>query len=231
MTTETAPERQPSDGPSQPPPSTAASRFLILARDQDDVTAVELATGALVRLRVPWQSPEDPPEAPPYAVVDAVVAGDPENDDLAHPEALTLAGEPQPAGALHGRQVRKLLRHLLAPPTEHLLGFPGSSWPYWQFEGNRPSAALVEPTQGPVLFRRRSDDSAWARFGWPRSDMWVAVEDQAAVSALWGGHRDRLAGRDLDRALGFKPAYLLVTLSPPRQGYCYKRVSAFLPRP
>jgi hypothetical protein len=95
----------------------------------------------------------------------------------------------------------------------------------------RPSVAVVVPSRGPLLFRRREDDTVWARFGWPRSDNWLPVEDRRAIEALDRSRRDRLAGKDLATALGFRPQILVVALSRPRDGHCYKTVAAFLPRP
>jgi hypothetical protein len=40
----------------------------------------------------------------------------------------------------------------------------------------------------------------------------------------------RCGGRDLDRLLGHPPDRLLVALTPPVQGYCYKAVMAVLPK-
>jgi hypothetical protein len=119
----------------------------------------------------------------------------------------------------------------VAPAEPHLLGFPGASAPYWEFRGMRPSVALVVPSQGPVLFRRRVDSSVWARFGGGRSDNWLPVEDRRALAALWASRRDRLAGRALAHALGFRPHVVVVALSRPRDGHCYKIVTAILPRP
>jgi hypothetical protein len=82
-----------------------------------------------------------------------------------------------------------------------------------------------------VVFRRREDDTVWARFGWPRSDNWLPMEDRRAIAALERAHRDRLSGKDLDSALGFRPHFLVVVLSRPRDGHCYKTVAALLPRP
>lgn len=95
----------------------------------------------------------------------------------------------------------------------------------------RPSVAVVVPSRGPVIFRRREDDTVWARFGWPRSDNWLPVEDRRAIAALHTTRRDRLSGKDLDNALGFRPHFLVVVLSRPRDGHCYKTVTALLPRP
>lgn len=204
-------------------------RLLVLASTREDTTAVDLASGALVRLRVPW--PEDhQPDLASFDVVEATLALDPERDDLAQPEALTAANLPRHIGTLRGRRVRRLLAQLAAPPDGPLLGFPGPSAPYWDFRGARPSAALVVPTRGPQLIRRREDGSTWVRFGWDRDDVWLPVVDQGAARALDAARRDRLSGKSLATALGFRPHYLLASLSRPREGHCYKVVTAVLPR-
>jgi hypothetical protein len=202
---------------------------LVLSCHPEDTTGVDLASGTLVRARVAW--PEDHgPDLAPFDVVEAVLAEDPERDDLAQPESVTVEGLPRHLGTLHGRRVRKLLHRLAAPVEEHVLGFPGASAPYWEFRGFRPSLALLEPAKGPVLFRRDGDRSVWVRFGWGRSDNWLPVEDPRAERALDVARRDRLAGKDLAAALGFKPHYLVASVSRPRAGHCYKTVRAILPR-
>ena len=206
-----------------------ALTVLVLACHAEDTTGVDLASGTLVRVRVAW--PEDHgPDLAPFDVVEAQLADEPERDDLAQPEAVTAIGLPRHLGTLHGRRVRKLLHELTAPVEEHVLGFPGASAPYWEFRGFRPSLALVVPTKGPVLFRRIKDRSTWVRFGWGRSDNWLPVEDPRAERALDVARRDRLSGKDLAAALGFKPHYLVASISTPRDGHCYKTVRALLPR-
>jgi hypothetical protein len=170
-------------------------------------------------------------ELKPFDLIEAELASDPERDDMAHPEAVTVAGIPEVVGAAPKRVARRQLRALVAPSERHLLGFAGSAAPYWEFRGMRPSLALVAPALGPLLFRRQTDDTTWARFGWSRSDNWLPVEDPRAVACLWATARDRLTGKELAGALGFRPRYLLVALSPPRDGHCYKTVVALLPRP
>jgi hypothetical protein len=204
---------------------------MVLACTPEDAPAVDLNSGALVRLRIDWEGGREV-ELAPFDVVDAVWASDPERDDLAQPEAITVSGVPTAVGSLEGRQARHVLRRLIVPAEQHLLGFPGSSAPYWEFHGMRPSLALVVPSRGPLLFRRAGEDnSVWARFGWPRSDNWLPVEDRWAVTAVRGSRRDRLSGKELASALGFRPHFLVVALSRPRDGYCYKTVAALLPRP
>ncbi len=203
--------------------------LLVLSCHLEDTTGIDLASGALVRVRVTW--PDDHgPDLDPFDVVEVQLAEEPERDDLAQPEAVTADGLPRHLGTLHGRKVRRLLHQLVAPAEEHVLGFPGASAPYWEFRGFRPSLALIVPSKGPVLFRRVADRSVWARFGWGRTDNWLPLEDPRTERALDIARRDRLAGKDLAAALGFKPHYLVAAVSTPREGHCYKTVRALLPR-
>jgi hypothetical protein len=205
-------------------------RYMVLAHGPDDTVAVCLQSGALTRLRVN-KTQEPRPELQAFDLIDVEVAADPERDDLAHPEAVSIVGSPEMVGSMSKRKARHRLRTLVAPHERHLLGFAGNAAPYWEFRGMRPSLALVSPSLGPLLFRRQADDTTWARFGWSRSDNWLPVEDPRAVAALWASGRERLTGKDLAGALRFRPRYLLVALSAPRDGHCYKTIVALLPRP
>lgn len=207
----------------------ARLRLLVLACTAEDTTAVDLASGALIRLRVGWPDGHQPDLAA-FDVVEATLADDPERDDLAQPEATTAADLPRHIGTLRGRKARRMLARLAAPPKGPLLGFPGSSAPYWEFRGLRPSIALVHPTRDPHLIRRPTDGSTWVRFGWERDDVWLPVEDVHACRALDAARRPRLAGKALHSALGFAPHYVLATISRPREGHCYKVCTAILPR-
>jgi len=204
-------------------------RLLVLACTAEDTTAVDLSSGALVRIRVPWPDGHEPDLAP-FDVVEARLADDPESDDLAQPEAASAGDLPRHIGTLRGRRVRRLLRRLAASPDGPLLGFPGPAAPYFDFRGAQPSVALVVPTRGPQLIRRLADGSTWVRFGWQRDDVWLPVEDRQAARVLDAARRDRLSGKSLAAALGFRPQYLLTSVSQPRQGHCYKVCSAILPR-
>jgi hypothetical protein len=212
-------------------PTTGGStlHLLVLASTLEDTTVVDLATRTVMRVRVPWPEGHEP-DITVFDVVEVTLADDPERDDLAQPEATTAADLPRHVGTLKGRQLRKLLRRMVASPEGQLLGFPGPSAPYWEFRGFRPSVALIEPTRSPQLIRRRADSSTWVRFGWDREDVWLPVEDRQAARALDAARRDRLSGKGLATALGFDPQYLLVTVSQPRDGHCYKVCAAILPR-
>lgn len=207
----------------------ATLRVLVLASTQEDTTVVDLASGSLLRLRIPWPDGHAP-DLSPFDVVEATLADDPERDDLAQPEAATVVAPPRHVGSLQGRRVRALLARLEAAHDGPLLGFHGPAAPYWDFHGLRPSLALIQPTRGPQLIRRRADGSTWVRFGWERDDVWLPVEDARAVRALDASRRDRLTGKPLSTALGFAPHYLLVGVSSPRAGHCYKLCLAVLPK-
>ena len=206
-----------------------ALTVLVLACHVEDTVGIDLASGALLRVRVPW--PEDHhPDLEPFDVAEVEVAVEPERDDLAQPEAVTSATLPRHLGTYHGRPVRRLLQQVTAPVEEHVLGFPGPSAPYWEFRGFRPSLAVLVPTKGPVLFKRIEDGTVWIRFGWGRTDNWFPVEDPHCERALAIARRDRLHGKDLSAALGFKPHYVVAALSRPREGHSAKAVRGLLPR-
>ena len=198
---------------------------MVLACTGEDTTGIDVASGAFVRVRVPW--PEGhAPDLSPFDMVEAELAPDPERDDLAQPEAVTAGALPRLVGTLRGFRARRLLAGLVARPDGPLLGFPGASAPYWGFRGLRPSVALLHPERGPQLLQRPADGSTWIRFGWERDDVWLPVEDQEACRALVASRRERLTGKTLESALGFSPYYVLATVSRPREGHCYKVCAA-----
>jgi hypothetical protein len=202
---------------------------LVLGCTPEDTVGIDLSSGTLLRLRVDW--PEDhPPDLSSFDVVEATIAAHPDRDDLAQPEAVSVKGLPRQLGKLRGREVRKMLATLQAPLDGPLLGFRGSSAPYWEFSGARPSVALIVATRGPQLFRRHEDGTTWVRFGWERDDVWLLCADQHATRSFVSARREQLAGKDMATALGFKPHYLLTALSKPYEGHCYKTCVAILPR-
>lgn len=207
----------------------AQLRLLVLASTDEDTVAVDLASGAVLRLRIPWPDGHEP-DLSPFDVVEATLADDPERDDLAQPEAATAAFLPRHVGSLRGRRTRRLLNRLAVTPDGPLLGFPGPSAPYWEFRGFRPSVALIRPARGPQLIRRPGDGSTWVRFGLQRDDIWLPVEDTHTCRALDASRRERLHGKALGTALGFTPHYLLVAVSSPRDGHCYKVCAGVLPK-
>lgn len=217
--------------------------LMILAWRPGSCEAIDLGSGALVRAGFPLGAgrPDVPPvdtDAPTvrpdlvaFDTVSATIAPSDDLFDPARPEAVTLMAPPQRTGRLNGRRARHYLEAVLAPAGKDLLGFPGSAAPYWSIKGSHPSVSLVEPERGPHLSTRPSQDVVRCRFGWGGIDHVLPVVDERLISALARTGRVSSAGALLANSLGFKPRYLLVALTPPIDGRCYKTVAAALPKP
>ncbi len=193
--------------------------LLALAADGGQCAGVDLASGALVRA---W-SPE-PARHPlqPYDVVEVTVAKDPEAvPDPAEPEALAVAGPPAPVRRISHRKAERLLRPLVHPPGQPLLGLHAPAVPFWERRADHPSIGIVEP-EGPVTLWR---DGTYlgCRFAWQGLERELPCLDRRLASEM---DRSRQG-----RALADKRDRLLVALTPPINGLCHKVVEAVLPRP
>lgn len=202
---------------------------LVLSSTAESTTVVDIASGAIVRWRINWPT-DVASDLAAFDVAEAQFADDLERTDLAQPEAVTIAGLPRRLGNYRGKSVRRWLEQLVSPDDGPLFGFRGPSAPYWEFRGERPSVALIAPDRGPQLMRRFEDGSTWVRFGWNGDDIWLLCEDQHAIRTIEATRRGSLSGKDLATALGFRPSYVLTTLSSPIDGHTYKSCSGILPR-
>lgn len=174
--------------------------LLLIAGGQRWCAAIHLDSGALVSAR--WD--QQAPGLVPFVVARARVAGDQSDADPVRPEEVTLDSPPRPVGHAGRRQAARMLRPVLHPAGEQLLGFAGPAVPYWTLDGTRPSVAVVAPFPAPVIA------GGQCRFRW---------RNMAHVLPL------------LPQAIETRPPHprrLVVTLSAPRQGYCYKVVAALL---
>jgi hypothetical protein len=198
-------------------------QLLVLAAGTAGCAAVDVATGTLVRAHYSGPAPE------PLAPYDLVVAQLGDDDHLAFaPESVVIADTPARVGRLTGRRAERYLRPLLHPPTAHLLGSVGPTVPFWTLRADRPSLGLVAP-DGIVVDRART--GLRCRFRWRRVTYDLPIHDPRVTRALDHPAATCLSGRALARALGWAPDRLLVALTPPRKGHCYKVVAAVLPRP
>jgi hypothetical protein len=202
---------------------------LVLGSTNETTTVVDLASQTIVRWRIPWPA-DFVTDLAVFDVVEGQLAYDIERNDLAQPEAVTLSELPRRLGTYRGRRVRKWLEQLASPADGPLFGFRGPSAPYWEFRGERPSVALIAADRGPQLLRRHDDGSTWVRFGWFGDDVWLLCEDAHAIRTIEATRRSSLAGKDLATSLGFRPTYVLTTLSQPIDGHCYKSCTGLLPR-
>jgi len=193
--------------------------LLVLAAEPAGCIAVDVVSGAFVRARYPATTRL----LRPFQVARGRLAHD-EIQDAAQPELVDLAAAPRPTGRVVPRRAERWLRPLLHPPRLPLLGFTGTAVPYWTLEGNRPSGALIEPERLAVGV---GDDGYTCRFLWrdayhelPLLDWWLLAR---MGSGPCGSH-------ELAHVLGHAPDRLVVALTPPMQGYCYKAVVGVLPR-
>ncbi|MHB8263923.1 MAG: hypothetical protein ACYDGY_09300 [Acidimicrobiales bacterium] len=151
-------------------------------------------------------------------------------EDPAFPDAITVAGALQAHGLLAAGYARTLLKEIAIPLTRNLLGFSGWSAPYWDFNGQYPSTALIKKVDYVMLFLR-DDGSSWVRLGSRNVDAIMPTSDSGLRHSLELSRDGTLQGKELESALGFRPHYLLVALDTPHDGHCYKTLAALIPRP
>ncbi len=196
----------------------ATLQLLVVAADQYHCAGVDLASGALVR---GW-APEPAETRPrPYDVVEVVLEGDVDAvPDPAQPEALALTAAPRVIDRITGRRSERLLRPLLHPRNQPLLGISGSAIPFWERRGDHPSIAVVEP-EGRVTFRREGPYLA-CRFEWQGHERELPCLDRAVA-----GHMDRNGKIVMNAGKGDR---LVVALTAPIDGRCHKVVETLLRR-
>jgi hypothetical protein len=99
--------------------------------------------------------------------------------------------------------------------------------PYWTLTGDRPSLALVEPTEGPLVLAGAGGYEC--RFGWHGTVHQFPLGDRSLAHELYRLRRRRSSPRELTRIMGYRPGRLLVVVAGPTDGYCTKQVAALLP--
>lgn len=202
----------------------AELRMLVLAAEATGCIGVDLDSGSFVRASHPTATDDLPS---PFEIVAGEIEGPMEPPDAARPEALLLTEAPTPVGQLPRKRAERLLAPLHHPPQLPLLGIPGTAVPYWTLTGDRPSLALVN---------LRSDARLrWGVYG-PECHFWwqgvvheLPFVDAPVARALDIAGTLRPSRADVERRLGFRPRRVLVVLTPPDNGYCYKAVGALLP--
>jgi hypothetical protein len=203
--------------------SGAELQMLVLAADARGCVGVDLDSGAFVRASHPGH---DERMAEAFDIVTGRIAGgDP--PDASRPETVTLAAPPRVTGRLSGRRAERYLSALHHPPRGPLLGFTGRAIPYWTLNGDRPSVTLVGDIAGPQL--RLAPAGYECSFTWQGARHQFVLGDRTLTAELRAVGWPRYSSRDLQTFLGYRVRRLLVVLTPPHDGYCYKLVAALLP--
>lgn len=192
--------------------------LMVLAAGGKHCAGVDLATGALVRA---WATERHPVRLHPYDVVEVVPADDFDPvPDPAQPEAIGVASGPTPVGRITGRRCERLLRPLLHPKGQPLLGVTAPVIPFWERKADHPSIAVVEP-EGDVLLVREAPYLS-CRFAWQGH-----VRELPCLDRDLANHMDRNGHARLRAGRGRR---LVVAITAPIEGRCHKVVEAVLPR-
>lgn len=202
----------------------AELRMLVLAADTRGCVGVDLDSGAFVRASYS-ATPGDPYSS--FDIVSGRIAAPSQPADASRPETVELEDAPSQCGHLSERKVERYLGPLRHPRRGPLLGFAGRAVPYWTLTGDRPSLTIVDIATGPQL--RRGPTGYECRFTWQGARHQYALGDRRLAGQLEDVAWPRFSGRDLQRLLGYRVRRLLIVLTPPHEGYCYKVVAALLP--
>ena len=199
-------------------PLGARVRLLLLAPTEDDAACIDLDTGGLVWAK--WDldaSNVVPIRLRQLDVVTARTVANPAPPDPSRPETIELSEAPVAIGRLRGRRAQKLITPLHHPEKNDLLGFAGEAVPYWTLAGDRPSMTIVKPNGDIVL--SPTAEGLIIKFRFRGHVHELPCTDPNAIEAVnkRNGHPVRATRR------------LLVALSEPFFGHCYKTVPALLP--
>lgn len=202
----------------------AELRMLVLAPQPDGCVGIDLDSGAFVRAIYPTDGGQS---LEAFDVTTAPIGAPLDPPDIVRPEAVALASAPERTGSLRPRRAERYLQALRHPAQGPLLGFPGVTTPYWTLSGDRPSLALVEPADGPLVLV--GPGGYECRFSWQGSVHQFPLGDHRLAEELYRLRRRRSSPRELTRILGFRPARLLLVVAGPTDGHCTKQVAALLP--
>ena len=199
-------------------------QVLVLAPGRRGCVGVDLDSGAFVRVH----HPDAGRPLKPFVIGVGTVS--PERVDRhEQPEAVDIAKALQPIGVLSGRRLQRVLDSIEHPKNRPLFGVHGTTIPSWLLDGDRSTVALVPV--GSDLGVRVGPEGVHCEFSWNGTLQHLRFEDPRLLARLDWLPRNPLRGDLLRDTLGLRPANLVVALSRPRQGHCYKVVAAALPRP
>jgi hypothetical protein len=191
---------------------------MVVSTGERHCGGIDLVSGALVRA---WSAHPVDQRLRPYDVVDVTVASDPDLvPDPTEPDAIVIAGPPKLSGRLKHRAAGRLMRPLLHPEKAPLLGTYGATVPFWERSSDHPSVTLAKPN-GPVVITFEAG-SLWCHFVWGGRPQVLGCDDPRLAASLQGARRTFAQMRP--------GAHIVVALTPPVDGHCYKVVEAIVPR-
>ncbi len=197
--------------------------LLVLTASRRTCVGVDLASGTLLRTHQPVAGEQ----LERFDVVHGWVS-ESQQDRPDQPESIDLAASLTVTGQMLPRRAERFLRPILHPNNQPILGAQGPSVPCWTLDGNRPSVAVVLPQSD--ISVTVSHKGVTAHFVWNQHWVEAPLEDPAVLARLDWLPDSPLSGRKLAEAIGFRPGKLVMALSRPRHGHCYRVVAGLLPR-
>lgn len=214
----------------------------VLGNDAEELFGVDLASGAFVRVAT---SQEDPDESSPEADgqdnggsesgrlrrsiaphVARFTVGEDEPIDPGRPEAIWPIDRPRKMGTIRPRQLRRLLKEIVAEEQPHglVLGTRAESVSYEGRDPVLPSMVLIGLRPKRCRLIANGDGEVAFTFTWGGLRQTLAVHDVRAQSAARAHIGRYLAGDTLTRTLGFKVRYALIGFTPVANGYVRKAI-------
>ena len=196
----------------------------------DTLELLVLALSGNELLGVDLSSDPGGPALRPYDVVSLSVAGGEPSVWSPHaPELVeTTSASAEPVERVPPKRAERWVRALVDPPGADLLGFRGPAVPFWTLRGERPSMALVRPTAGVAV---RPSAAGWrCGFEWRGVAYDLPLFDARLLALLDERGAWRATGAALAHLLGYRPERVLVALSAPFRGHCYKVAAGLLPK-
>jgi hypothetical protein len=200
--------------------------LLVLAMSGGELLGVDCASGSFVRVA----DPGGPPLRPYDIVRLSVLGGEPSVWSPHAPELVeTTSSAAAAVGSVPVRRAERWVRALVDPPGAELLGFRGPAVPFWTLRGERPSMAIVRPAT--MSIRPSTSGGAGYRclFEWRNQPYDLPLWDDRLLALLDERGAWRASGGALAHLLGYRPERVLVALSAPMTGHCYKVAAGLLP--
>jgi hypothetical protein len=197
---------------------------LMLAPSRQVSIGVDLASRSFVRLFHPH--PTDVRTAPRFGDVAVGRVGlAAEDAHMDSPEVVQMSTPLQAVGKMKPRQIERLLEPLQQQPGTPLFGCEGPAIPMWALP-TTSSITLIEPQHDISL--QTGSSGVTASFRWRGYTYRLPVEDRRVLARLDWLPPQPVQGRPLAELIGFFPSRLLIGLTAPQHGYCYKAVSALM---
>ena len=200
----------------------APIRLLVLAAGPRRSVGIDVASGAIVRTAHPWAE-----RLEPFDIVDSHIEAE---DALPERrENVRLAEPPLAVAHWAPRAAERWVRPLLHPRDRSLLGFAAPTRPFWDIDGSEPSVAVISPPSKPII--RIEPDGGFCYFPWRSHLHRLPIDDARLVARLQRTARHPTGAVHQLDAFGFEPRRVIVALSRPYAGHCYKVAVGFLPAP